>query len=397
VRTASIGKSSLEEFVCVANDAVHLKLIRNEADIEDDRHVFHPEYTHQLFGDSENIFGYKKLRVNCYYSAQALKLYVSVSYAEKIKPAEGVEVEADDVLSTLKEKLELQTNLYTENLDEFSKWLSKDDFFRPYGVKLHEFEEKQSTFEIYHVTNEHTEFIKEHHEQMQHFLLWFIDGASYIDTEDNRWDFFVIYERPNEREAYFVGYATAYRYYAYPANTRPRISQVVILPPFQRRNIGVHLLNAMYRHYCAQSNVIDITVEDPADNFCQLRNYVDCLACSKLPSFEESSLRKGWRIELAKEARDKLRINQRQARKVYEILKLRCVNEHNQEEYRDYRLEVKRRLSAPLLKNRKKSRMPDSKDLEQTPKELVIEELTAVYAELEKEYKSTIDRLNSVV
>lgn len=320
-----------------------------------------------------------------------------MEYAEKIKPDDGVELEADNVLGILKEKLELQPSLYTENLDQLSKWIGKDDFFRPYGNKLHEFVERDCSFEVYHVTNECNEYIKLHHEQMQHFLLWFIDGASYIDTDDDRWDFFTIYERPSEREAYFVGYATVYRYYAYPEHTRPRISQVIILPPFQKRNIGVHLLNTIYRYYCALPNVIDITVEDPADNFSQLRNYVDCLACMKLPSFAEPSLRKGWRKELAAEARDQLRINQRQARKVYEILRLRSVNEHDEQEYRDYRLEVKRRLSAPLLKNRKKSRMPETTNVEQAPKELIIEELTAVYAELEKEYKSTIERLDKVV
>lgn len=35
-----------------------------------------------------------------------------------------------------------------------------------------------------------------------------------------------------------VGYSTIYLYYAYPAHVRPRISQMLVLPPFQRLGIG---------------------------------------------------------------------------------------------------------------------------------------------------------------
>lgn len=35
-----------------------------------------------------------------------------------------------------------------------------------------------------------------------------------------------------------VGYTTIYLYYAYPENIRPRISQMLVLPPFQRLGIG---------------------------------------------------------------------------------------------------------------------------------------------------------------
>ena len=56
-----------------------------------------------------------------------------------------------------------------------------------------------------------------------------------------------------------AGYATIYQYYAYPANTRPRISQVLILPPFQRKGLGSKLLNTVYRHYLTDDKVVDIT------------------------------------------------------------------------------------------------------------------------------------------
>lgn len=56
-----------------------------------------------------------------------------------------------------------------------------------------------------------------------------------------------------------AGYATVYEYYAYPVNMRPRISQMLVLPPFQRRGLGTALLSGIYNHYRLISNVTDIT------------------------------------------------------------------------------------------------------------------------------------------
>lgn len=39
-----------------------------------------------------------------------------------------------------------------------------------------------------------------------------------------------------------VGYSTIYKYYAYPNNTRARLSQILILPPFQRLGIGTKMI-----------------------------------------------------------------------------------------------------------------------------------------------------------
>lgn len=56
-----------------------------------------------------------------------------------------------------------------------------------------------------------------------------------------------------------TGFATVYQYYAYPRHTRPRIAQVLILPPFQNMGLGAHLLHAIYREYIGRHEVIDIT------------------------------------------------------------------------------------------------------------------------------------------
>ncbi len=39
------------------------RLVRTPADLEDESLNFKPEMTHQIYGDNENIFGYKGLQV----------------------------------------------------------------------------------------------------------------------------------------------------------------------------------------------------------------------------------------------------------------------------------------------------------------------------------------------
>lgn len=45
-----------------------------------------------------------------------------------------------------------------------------------------------------------------------------------------------------------AAYATVYRYYAYPNHIRPRISQVLTLPPFCKLGICAHLLQVIFTY-----------------------------------------------------------------------------------------------------------------------------------------------------
>lgn len=243
-----------------------------------------------------------------------------------------------------------------------------------------------------------------YHENMQTFLLWFIDAASYIDVDDRKWDYFVIYERstdgqngsgaPHQHIYYFVGYATVYRYYAYPNKTRPRISQFLILPPFQRKNLGARLLQVIYNCYASDSSIMDITVEDPSEEFSRLRDYVDCKNCMELKSFHESELKKGFSEDMFQEACTKYKLNKKQVRRVYEILKFRIINKFDEEEMRSFRLEVKNRLNAPYLKMKRSSLKEEQENTGLGSKELRIQELNLLYNQLEEDYRQVIEKLN---
>lgn len=106
-----------------------------------------------------------------------------------------------------------------------------------------------------------------------------------------------------------AGYTTVYLYYAYPQHNRPRISQMLVLPPFQGQGIGAKLVEVVYNKFKGDPKVIDITVEDPSDDFRRVRNYVDAKICRELPEFSPENLRKGFTKEMITAAKELYKVS----------------------------------------------------------------------------------------
>lgn len=84
---------------------------------------------------------------------------------------------------------------------------------------------------------------------------------------------------------------------------------MIVLPPFQKLGVGSNLIKQIYDHYIGLKNVIDITVEDPSDEFKRMRNLIDSKLCKELESFSESNLKKGFSKDMVKEARSQLKVS----------------------------------------------------------------------------------------
>jgi len=154
-----------------------------------------------------------------------------------------------------------------------------------------------------------------------------------------------------------VGYLSVYNYYAFPDKTRSRVSQMLIFPPYQRNGHGATLMEAVYMDACKNSKVLDVTAESPSDGFMQLRDYVTSNMCVKLAAFKNAdSLKKGYNEEMAKEALAAYKLPKLQSRRCYEILRLQFTNENNENEWRDYRIDVKKRLYKPFIQKNKFAR-----------------------------------------
>lgn len=165
----------------------------------------------------------------------------------------------------------------------------------------------------------HTEGFREYHRKMQLFILLYIEGGSYINEEEDTWEFVVLYvifstvyrpmyldvshsyEKRTRRTDpsivtyHFMGYSSLYPFYCYPEKVRLRLSQFVILPPFQHAGHGctsllvifdapsfdisrdwvAALYTAIYQYVLNQPQIAELTVEDPAEAFEDLRDRND--------------------------------------------------------------------------------------------------------------------------
>uniref|UniRef100_A0A2A4K126 Histone acetyltransferase type B catalytic subunit n=1 Tax=Heliothis virescens TaxID=7102 RepID=A0A2A4K126_HELVI len=398
---------ALCHLVVDGNEVLEFKLVRSVEDLENDDTSFGPEMCHQVFGENENIFGYTDLHIRLYYSAGSLQTYLGIEYTEKIEPNKSEGMKADDVEGALTKVL---APGYVTNLDHFVSILKKDESFTPHGQLLHAFSvdpfdggDKRS-FEVYYSETSTPGFLN-FHERLQTFLLWYVDAASFIDVDDDQWTFFTVFEKFQSSEGSVryatAAYATVYRYYAYPRHSRPRISQVLTLPPFRKLGICAQLLQAIYSHYIIQPEVVDITVEDPSQDFQRIRDYVDAKNCSSLPAFQPAKLLQGFSEEMANQASNKFKINKKQARRVYEVLRLKSTNTSDKTAYLNYRLDVKNRLNAPFQKKKlemkKLQKVLKPEEYAATVSATGLSEthgrLANQYLALEQEYRRVIHRM----
>eukprot|EP00116_Pleurobrachia_bachei_P007345 sb/3467607/ len=285
--------------------------------------------------------------------------------------------------------------------------LEKNKKFHPPGTLVESYNKKGKTFDVYYSTFEDEKF-REFHNRLQVFILWYIDAASYIDDEDPCWNLYTLYERVTtggETTYRSMGFLTAYSFYNYPCRTRQRISQVLVLPPYQGSGHGARILSTMYNHVSADPGIYDITVEDPSENFTRLRNFVDTVKCSKLTSFAPDKLKLGFTQVMAEEARTKYKITAIQSRKMYEILRLRATDPAIAVEYKAYRLDVKKRLNRAFQKEKKamarqRERLTEEElkalDATKTP-EQQHEFLDRSFLELESEYRKVIERVAAFI
>ncbi|CAF4916101.1 unnamed protein product [Pieris macdunnoughi] len=388
-------------------DVTEFKLVRSSKDIENNETSFRPEMCHQVFGENENIFGYTDLKIKLYYSAGSLQTYLGISYSDKIDPKKLAGLKADDIEGEIRKVL---APGYFTNLDEFVSALETDKSFTPHGKLLHSFAlesydgGEKRTFEVYYCETTTPGFL-DYHKRLQTFLLWYVDAASFIDVDDDQWTFFTMFEKYSSSEGDIqyatAAYATVYRYYAYPCHLRPRISQVLTLPPFRKLGLCAELLQAIYSHFIIMPEVLDITVEDPSDDFQRIRDYVDAKNCDKLPAFQPEKLYEGFSQEMVDQARSKYKINKKQARRVYEILRLKNTNTSDKTSYLQYRLDVKNRLNAPFQKKKlemkklEKVLKPD--EYAATISTVGVNEtqnrLSGQYLAIEEEYRRVIHRL----
>ena len=352
-----------------ANACISFKYIFDHSDlkvadkVEDENALFKPEYTHQIFGDEECIFGFKNLRVDYFLTPGLLHAYIGLNYKEKITPQRFDGIESDDVYGAFDEFG--CSPGYTKNLNVFTEKLSQDAQFRPYGKQIWAYSRPSGlNYEIYKVDQTCAEYqtaeFVDYLLRVQTMLAFYIETFSFLDYEDPQWTHFFLYEKQSYNAAVryvTMGYLSVYNYYAYPDKTRSRISQVLVFPKFQHAGHGAELVESVYRDACLSKDIIDVTAEDPSPEFVKLRDFVTTKMCLQLDSFKDKDgLKKSFTPQMVQEALKQFKLPKLQSRRCYEILRLAATNQSKQDEWTGFRLDIKKRFYLPFIRKTKYAR-----------------------------------------
>ncbi|KAF2077443.1 hypothetical protein CYY_001292 [Polysphondylium violaceum] len=384
----------------------------DEEEDEEQEHLdngfFKPTYSHQIFKE-DNIIGYDPLVLNIYMAAGSLTTYLETNYTLKSKNITNVEKELLNVFS--------KTDAPIPTKDQYIQYIEeKEAKFRPPGTKIHEYSindretGEETNYEVYfgRITDPG---IVRYHEKLQVFVLWFIDGSSFIYTGDSNWDIFFIFKTvmiDGEKRYGIVGYCTLYNFYHHPSATRPRISQILILPPYQRNGHGKYLLNSIYNYYKNNDSiygpVYDITVEDPADQFDSLRNHVDLLNIKQSGLFNDVKMDISTlgNSELFENIRKQLLIPIKQGKICFEIfLYSKFIGQSKSHpDYKNFRIHIKKRLYKQFIGDQKD--IPDAnvgangEQQQLDPETIEKNKLNAIielYKNVEEDYFETISSL----
>jgi histone acetyltransferase 1 len=184
-----------EEWGCDANDALKLTLL---GPLGANPLAFHPDYTYAIFGDAETIYGYKGLVIDLAFARWDMQGFLKVSWRQKINPSLGIE--AEDVADILKEYLPEGTTATTSRLlmgdvfhdeNDFHMYLANPSFTPP-GQIIDSYVVNSNTYSVYKSSLQDPNTIALVN-RLQLFVLLLIEGGSFIDISDDRWQIYVLY------------------------------------------------------------------------------------------------------------------------------------------------------------------------------------------------------------
>ncbi|XP_044262234.1 histone acetyltransferase type B catalytic subunit [Tribolium madens] len=343
---------------------------------------FKPEMAHQIFGETEMIFGYKKLAINLFYLHNSAKCYIDVQASGKIP--ENDACKADDILKTLNPWL---PENYRTDKNDFLGDLAVEDHSIMFGDVIHTFPgESDQTYKVTLCDPKNPDFRK-FHQRFETLIVWFIDGANFIDLEDPRWTIFYVYEEAPNAHYTPIGFCTVYKFFLYPNGTRPRISQFFVLPTYQKRGIGTKLYSAVYNYLKELPDSGDITVEEPTEIFQKIRDFCDSFSIYK--NLEQSGVNISTQNhKQINEFLKKHKICKRQAQRVFDILECLTAHKNGYKEYVKFTEGIRSRIANEIEKETK-----GSKRLCNLERVGVITEPIDKKAILDAEYNKYVDSL----
>ncbi|KAG9237136.1 acyl-CoA N-acyltransferase [Amylocarpus encephaloides] len=304
-----------------SNEATHISLATPGHVL----HTFNPKFTYPIFGEEERIFGYQGLKINLKYHASDMRPVLQVTYNKKFK-AVG-DTEPTDLKKILEDFLPKTAFEKTTDFEAAIESTSPD--WEPPGELWKTIQSGAKTFEVWKGSLADMP-IQQMVKRIQILVPFFIEAGTLLELREpewslDRWTVFLLYQKTTENHApktspyTFIGYSTCYRYFLYQPTTPPssppakrqqvvpasshditfplpeikfsalpcrsRISQFIILPPYQGGGNGSRLYNAIFDYFLQDPKTIEITVEDPNESFDDLRDINDLSRLRLDPEF----------------------------------------------------------------------------------------------------------------
>ncbi|KAF5204055.1 Histone acetyltransferase type b catalytic subunit [Thalictrum thalictroides] len=283
-----VGFSSIDVGV-EANECIKIFLVncKEEVGVEDSFQI-DPIDLNQFFDEDGKIFGYKNLKINIFLSTISFHAYADITFESSSDGGKGITDLKPALQKILGESL-------VEDKEEFLQTFSAGiDYIRNVmsnGEVLHREattgdNKSNNQLEAESFTVEHQVIrmavnsmsVGELYCRLVPLVLLLVDGSSPIDVTDPRWEIYLAVESKSNDQgvvgAKLLGFAAVYRFYYYPESSRLRISQVLVLPPYQGKGHG-HLLLKVLNSVALSENVYDVTVEEPSDYLQHVRTCVD--------------------------------------------------------------------------------------------------------------------------
>ncbi|CAN0901400.1 Histone acetyltransferase type B catalytic subunit [Linum grandiflorum] len=240
-----------------------------------------------FFEEDGKIYGYTQLNITVWISSVSFRTYADISYENKSDAGKGI----TDLKSALQ-------NIFGETLVD-----SKEDFLQTFSSDSNYISSIISSGEVlqHPTTNKHDgdsitsdlEVVRmvmgnpdagQLYSRVVPLALLLIDGSNPIDVTDPGWELYVVIQKKNQEntQSILLGFSAVYRFYHYPDSTRLRLGQILVLPCYQGKGYGRHLIETIH-NVAISEDVYDFTVEEPLSTFQHVRT---CLDIERLLGFE---------------------------------------------------------------------------------------------------------------
>ena len=300
---------------------------------------FNPSFTYTVIDEQETIAGYKNPRIDLDFRANDLKPKLKIQFDQEL---DLKKISPD--LTQVDLSPELFRKHLPESIDDSTSATPKD--WKPPGERLNSFELHGKQYEIWKASMADPA-ARGIWTNMKILVLLFIEGATTegLDDEEtfDRWSIYLLYEvtpLPDTTLSPYTlaGFSTSYRSWIFPTfeimratkqlpspppdNTngeaakytpprltqdpetfvfnekinrletpsRERISQFLILPPYQGQSLGSRLYDTVFQDLVSKPFIYEIPVEDPSEDFDAMRDYSDITYLRTLPAFQSLSV-----------------------------------------------------------------------------------------------------------